>query len=274
MEQIHFFHERGVEGIFANRDEAMPHFLKEIEREEKWVGIVGTSLLGAVDPSKRDEQKAKLTALLAKKRREMVRIDALIMHPAYGEFRERVENRSRAAVAQDIQRTLRSLIEGEELGAARDQHASAEGEQRAEPIFTLRNVKLYPGVVTAFAIFTTRAMLLNTSTLTGPVYDNVALIIRDTGDATSIYKRFRQKHFNEPWNSEKTIALTKMGLQDLITINFADDSCRFTEGNWPPTIADERTAALTLPHSDSDPSGVTEAAEGSYAGGEGRGSQL
>lgn len=240
IEQIHFFHDRGVEGIFSNRNEAMPHFLKEIEREEKWIGIVGTSLLGAIDPSSRNEEKQKLTELLAKKSNEGVRIDSLLMHPAYGEFRERVENRSRAAVAKDIQSSLSNMTKSHTV--------NNEGQKRdliSTNIFNLENIKLYPGVITAFAVFTKKSMLLNTSTLTGPVYDNVAFIIRDTDDANSIYKKFRASHFDEPWKSEKTIPLTKELLNELVALNFADDKYRFTEGSWTTTIVDERTSEGT-----------------------------
>ena len=246
MEQIHFFHERGVEGIFSNRNEAMPHFLDEIEREERWIGIVGTSLLGAIDPSARSEEKQKLTELFTKKLRENVRIDALLMHPAYGEFRERVENRSRAAVAKDIQSTLANMIrpsvEGSENQCPGDAVAS---------VFDIDNVRLYPGVITAFAIFTKRAMLLNTSSLTGPVYDNVAIIIHDTEDANSIYKKFRASHFDEPWKSEKTIALTPELLKELIGINFGEDRFSFREGEWRTKIVAERSSAPPAPGSGS-----------------------
>ena len=239
LEEIHFYHEQGVEGIFSNRSAAMQRFLEEIEREERWIGIVGTSLLGALDPSNRSEEKQKLMELLLRKKRDNVRIDALLMHPAYGEFRERVENRGRAAVAKDIQRTLVELVEAPSTGGG---GVHANGEER-KTLYGLDNVKLYPGVVTAFAIFTKRAMLLNTSTLTGPVYDNVAIIIRDTADPNSIYKKFRACHFDEPWKSEKTITLTQELLQTLIKLNFAEDRYRFKEGGWPSTIVDESTTA-------------------------------
>jgi len=194
-------------------------------------------LLGALDSSSRTEEKQKLTELLAKKRRENVRIDALLMHPANGEFRERVENRSRAAVARDIQSSLAEMIQ-----SLNGNSTAQDTEERTDSIFGLDNVKLYPGVITAFSIFTKRAVLLNTSTLTGPVYENVAIIIRDVDDANSIYKKFRASHFDEPWKSEKTVPLTRKLLQELVVINFADDAFRFREGNWPTTIVDERTS--------------------------------
>lgn len=232
IEQIHFFHEQGVEGIFSDRTRAMPRFLDEFEREENWIGIVGTSLLGALDPSNRDDEKEKLMQLLERKRRENVRIDSLLMHPAYGEFRERVENRSRAAVAKDIQASLAKLI--------KEENGSKDNDN---DLFGLNNIKLYPSVITAFAMFTKRALLINTSTLTGPVYDNVTLIVSDTDDPNSIYKKFKSSHFNEPWQSEKTIPITKELLTELVGINFADDKYRFSEGGWPSTIVDEKTPA-------------------------------
>lgn len=235
LEEIHFYHEQGIEGIYSNRNAAMHQFLEEIEREDRWIGIVGTSLLGVIDPSNRNEEKHKLTEILLRKRRDKVKIDALLMHPAYGEFRERVENRSPAAVAKDIQATLTTLIEQDNAKVGNQ----LEFEKK-KPIFGVDNVKLYPGVITAFAIFTKRAMLLNTSSLTGPVYDNVTLIIRDTTDPNSLYKKFRASHFDEPWKSEKTITLTRQLLDILLTINFADEKYRFKEGAWPTTIIDER----------------------------------
>lgn len=234
IEQIHFFHERGVEGIFSNRNEAMPHFLKDIEKEKHWIGIVGTSLLGAIDPSNRNEEKQKLVELLLKKKKDNVRIDSLLMHPAYGEFRERVENRSRAAVSKDIQNSLASMVQVND----RSENNVLPGRVK-NIIFDYENIKLYPGVITAFAIFTKNAVLLNTSTLTGPVYDNVVFIIRDTNDANSIYKKFRASHFDEPWKSEKTIQLNEELLKKLLAMDFAKDDFRFKEGNWPKTIGKE-----------------------------------
>jgi hypothetical protein len=88
-------------------------------------------------------------------------------------------------------------------------------------------------------------MLVNVSTLHGPVYDNFTMIIEDTPDPNSIFKKFRANHFEEPWRSEKTVRLDSHDgglLARLPGIDFARDENRFREGNWPPTIPKDRVA--------------------------------
>lgn len=237
LRQVQFFYEAGVVGVFANRRVAMQRFMPEIEREDRSIEIVGTSFLGSIDPAGEGEDKRQLHALLLQKRLKNVRIRALLMHPAYGEFRERVENRARAMVAKDIQTTLRFLLDvPQDILTNPTKEAFASKEPK---LLTQSDVRLYPGVVTAFVIFTSRSMLVNLSTLHGPVYDNLTLIVEDRQDPNSLYKRFRGNHFEEPWRSEKTIRLDGKNadlIQKLLSIDFTKPECRFAEGDWPKTI--------------------------------------
>lgn len=212
----------------------MHDFRSELEREDRSIEFVGTSLLGLLDPAEESEDKKDLHHLLLQKRQTGVRIRVLLMHPAYGEFRERVENRERAAVARDIQNTLRYLVSTPESQCANSD----------DKLLKASDIRLYPGVVTAQAIFTTRAMLVNLSTLHGPAYENFTMVIQDTADPNSIFKRFKANHFAEPWRSEKTSRLD--GDSDLLALliakDFAQEENRFKEGNWPPTISRDGTA--------------------------------
>ncbi|MEW6619435.1 MAG: hypothetical protein AB1422_08900 [bacterium] len=244
LRQIQIFYEAGVIGVFANRSSAMQKFRSELEREDKSIDFVGTSLLGSLDPAEESEEKKQLYHLLKHKLENNVRIRALLMHPAYGEFRERVENRERAAVARDIQRTLKYLAKDILDGKSVESQESPKGG-----LLDRKNIRLYPGVITAYAIFTSRAMLVNASTLHGPVYDNFTLIIEDTEDPNSIFKKFRANHFEEPWRSEKTVRLDskykdKDMLRSLLEIDFAKIENRFKEGDWPPTIPKEPESAM------------------------------
>jgi len=240
LRQVQFFYEAGVLGVFANRRVAMQHFLAEIEREDGYVEFVGTSLLGILDPSEESEDKRQLHDLLLQKKARGVKIRALLMHPAYGEFRERVENRARAMVAKDIQKTLRYLVD---CPTGLMENAVKEAIQRNKArLLTKSDVRLYPGVITAFAVFTSRSMLVNVSALHGPVYDNLTLIIEDRPDPNSLFKRFRANHFEEPWKSEKTIQLDGNNsdlLCQLLKLDFNSPNCRFVEGEWPKTILHE-----------------------------------
>lgn len=236
LRQSQLFYEAGVIGVFPNRSSAMRRFRGELEREDRTIDFVGTSLQGLLDPAEENEEKKTLYQLLMKKRRNNVRIRALLMHPAYGEFRERVENRERAAVAKDIQSTLKYLIHTSSETSQGDNKPAHEGSL-VEPA----DVRLYPGVITAQAIFTSRSMLVNVSTLHGPVYDNFTLIIEDTPDPNSIFKKFRANHFEEPWRSEKTKRLDDGKLLTrLLQIDFKAEESRFKEGNWPPTIPSDQ----------------------------------
>lgn len=245
LRQIQVFYEAGVVGVFPNRSAAMQWFLAEIEREDLAIDFVGTSMLGSIDPAEENQDKRALQQLLLRKRRNGVRIRALLMHPAYGEFRERVENRERAAVAKDIQGTLRYLL----LATSDDTDGSGQPSGSPDPprrFLEPADVRLYPGVITAYAIFTSRSMLVNTSTLHGPVYDNLTLIAEDKPDPNCIFKRFRANHFEEPWRSEKTARLDDHRglLEKLLEMDFSSEEFRFREGGWPATIPHTVSAAV------------------------------
>lgn len=234
LRQIQIFYEAGVIGVFANRSSAMQFFWSEIEREDTSIDFVGTSLLGSLDPAEESEKKKHLYYLLQQKTKNDVKIRALLMHPAYGSFREWVENRERGAVAKDIQRTLKYLVKNTNIDKDIVQGKPKE-ESKQCPLLDRKYIRLYPGIVTAYAIFTSRAMLVNASTLHGPVYDNFTLIIEDTEDPNSIYKKFRANHFEEPWRSEKTVRLDDgTELDALINTDFTSDDYRFKEGMWWP----------------------------------------
>lgn len=248
LRQIQIFYEAGVVAVFANRSAAMRRFRSEVEREDREIDFVGTSLLGSLDPAEESEDKRAFYRLLLQKRQNNVKIRALLMHPAYGEFRERVENRERAAVARDIQRTLRYLV-GDPVTEpdSTPLHTGGSSVALGGRLLQRNDVRLYAGVITAYAIFTSRSMLVNASTLHGPVYDNFTLIVEDTADPNSIFKKFRANHFEEPWRSEKTVRLDGQDdlLKRLLDIDFGQKESRFVEGNWPPTIPKEEQRAIT-----------------------------
>jgi hypothetical protein len=239
--------QKGVIGIYPDRDSAMSRFLDEIQSEDKVISFVGTSLTGALDPSEENEEKARLHGILSQKKQNGVKIRALLMHPAYGEFRERVENRGLAAVAIDIQTTLRYLVTTDE-------------KDHQERLLTPSDVRLYPGVTTAFAIFTGRSMLVSLGSLVGPSYDNFTIIIEDTDEPKSIYKSFKSNHFGQPWSSEKTIRLDNELVVQLLETDFADDKMRFKEGTWPrpkklpEPVAAPMSISSTAPKPQSPPS--------------------
>tara|TARA_R110002049_G_scaffold7179_4_gene42630 strand:- start:3694 stop:4731 length:1038 start_codon:yes stop_codon:yes gene_type:complete len=241
LEQIQLFYEAGVVGIYPNRASAMRRFFSELEREDQHIDFVGTSMLGSLDPSGDSQDKNALHRLLWRKKRDGVRISVLLMHPAYGEFRERVENRERAAVARDIQGTLRYLLKDPIPESVRRSSSGETLPESAdqETFLDKQHVRLYGGVITAYAIFTSRALLANISTLHGPVFNNFALIIEDTEHPTSLFKSFRAEHFAAPWGSEKTIRLDHPILEKLLDLDFSDPMNRFLEGAWPATIPAE-----------------------------------
>jgi len=242
IRQIHHLSDVGVVGVFPNRTSAMVRFRGEIEREDKTIDFVGTSLRGIIDPDEENEDKRLLYELFRQKRNNGVKIRALLMHPAYGEFRERVENREQAAVAKDIQGTLKYLLDFSQTDEKEVENSSSSSPTNKEKLLEASDLRLYPGVITAFAIFTSRSMLVNISTLHGPVYDNVTMIVEDTPDPNSLFKRFRFNHFEAPWISEKSIRLSGTDndniLKELIELDFTSTNCRFKEGKWPTTIPD------------------------------------
>ncbi|MFO8008799.1 MAG: hypothetical protein R6V05_13810 [Candidatus Brocadiia bacterium] len=250
LREIQVFTSAGLVAIYPNRASAMQRFRTELEREDKRIDFVGTSLQGCLDPAGEGEAKRELHELLLKKRMNGVEIRGLLMHPGYGEFRERVENRATAAVAKDIQATLRFLVPSVQIESGVIGDSESDGPLAAQShIMTQQNVRLYRGVNTAFAIFTSRSMLANLSTLSGPVYNNFTLIIDDVEkDPNSIFKRFRQNHFEEPWRSEKTVRLTPELLRGLLATDFADKQNRFQPGAWPRPAEDHRRSAQDSGH--------------------------
>lgn len=231
LRQIQYFYENGVVGVYPNRAAALRKFKNAIELEDKNIDFVGTSMLGTIDPSEESSDKITMYNLLKKKKEQgNVRIRALLMHPAYGEFRERVEGRQKSAVAKDIQKTLEYVI----IDSKKDKNKN-------NGIFNKSDVRLYPGLITAYGIFTSKSLLINMSTLDGPVYDNLTLIIEDTGDEKSIYKKLKEHHFEKPWGSDIIVRLDEEDspLEDLLSIDFSKSENRFKEGNWPATIPSE-----------------------------------
>lgn len=222
IRQMQFFYDEGVVGVYPNRAAAMKDFLGEIEREVKSIEFVGTSLLGSIDPHAENFNRVNFYDLLKLKSKSGVRIRALLMHPAYGEFRERVEGRVKGAVARDIQKTLKYFLGGQ------------------ISFFDKSGIRLYPGVITAYAIFTTRSMLVNVSTLHGPVYPNLTMVIRDTVNENSLFKRFKEEHFEEPWKGDLAVRFDipngQALLDKLLEADFSVEESRFKEGDWSSTI--------------------------------------
>lgn len=240
IRQTQFIYDEGVAGVFPNRAAAMRYFRSEIERENSSVDFVGTSLLGSIDPHGENEERVAFYKLLHSKSKNGLRIRALLMHPAYGEFRERVEGREKGAVAKDIQKTLKYFLSvNDKKNNQPDSSKTIEfGDNK---LLNRENIRLYPGVITSYTIFTTKSMLVNISTLHGPVYPNLTFIIKDTDNENSLFKRYKADHFEEPWKSDLAIRFDNADekndvLKTLLEIDFSNDEYRFKEGKWPPTI--------------------------------------
>ncbi|MDL2125006.1 MAG: hypothetical protein LWX51_18470, partial [Deltaproteobacteria bacterium] len=233
-------YDEGVAGVFPNRAAAMRYFKSEIERENSSVDFVGTSLLGSIDPHGENEERVAFYKLLQSKSKNGLRIRALLMHPAYGEFRERVEGREKGAVAKDIQKTLKYCLSVHDK-KNNQPDSSKLIEFGDDKLLNRENIRLYPSVITSYTIFTTKSMLVNISTLHGPVYPNLTFIIKDTENENSLFKRYKADHFEEPWKSDLAIRFDNADekndvLKTLLEIDFSNDEYRFKEGKWPPTI--------------------------------------
>ena len=223
----------------------MQRFARELDREDSSIDLVGTSLLGCLDPYEEDKDKIVFRNLLQKRKENGVRIRVLLMHPAYGEFRDRVEGRAPASVAGDIQRTLRFLLPSSDNGVKRPSFGDdGAGFGTNHKLLQISDLKLYPGVATAQAIFTSKCMLVNVSSLHGQAFNNLTVIVEDRADdPTSIFKQFKANHFFEPWKSENTVKLDQQLLEKLLKIDFSREAHRFKEGDWPATIPKDRMSA-------------------------------
>ncbi len=175
----------GVTGIFKRREMAVKAFARALDEESRDIMIIGSSLKGLLQKEEYIEIAEKIK-FKAKNRLTNVRF--LLTHPIVADFRANQENRRPGEIGHEIITSLETLRNwGIEC----------------------RNVRLYLGTPTCFAIKTTRQMLINPYPYISVSFDSPCLHVEYSSEGGSerpgyFYDEFNSRHFGA-WDTDMAV---------------------------------------------------------------------
>lgn len=179
----------GLIGLHMSRSDAVAAFAPYMEEEKQNILIIGSSLKGLLQSPDGNHVRE----MVQRKQREGVQIRFLLTHPAVADLRAQQEGRSFTAIGGEIIESLTVLTERLEIPS--------------------RNIKLYLGTPTCFAIRTSKAMLLNTYSYMREAYTSPCLVVMRPG---YLYEHFAASHF-AAWESALALPvdmpMTKLALR-------------------------------------------------------------
>ena len=178
LDLLNVVHDAGIIGVYRERKSAFAQFASYINDEEKEICIIGSSLKGLLQNADFKEIREKLEF---KMRSANVRVKFMLTHPSVADLRAKQEQRELTDIGKEIVQTLELL---------RDWNVPT------------RDVKLYLGTPTSFAIMTTRKMLINPYSYMGPAYHSPCLILEAGSDHHHyFFDEFKIYHFGA-WNTQ------------------------------------------------------------------------
>jgi len=177
----------GIVGVARRRVAGMQLFKSAIDEEDRDILIVGSSLKGLLQNREYEEIRNKL---FFKARLPNFRLRFLLTHPIFADLRARQEHREIGRIGQEIIASLKIL---------RDSNLNP------------RDVKLYLGTPTAFAVKTTTQMLINPYPYRAQAYESPCIIVRsaqnmDPGRSYYFYEHFNDAHFGA-WDTNLAVEI-------------------------------------------------------------------
>lgn len=186
----------GVESVHLNRSKALEEFRRhledEIQRAEAHqpsrLWIVGSSLLGFLEAWRKEG-----TTFLERAVRAECSIRILMTKPEVAGLRESAERRAQNEISSEIASAISRL---QQIGVVRDR------------------VRFYPGTPTAFALATSRKMLLNPYPYTEAAYHCFSLIVSDTSTGVQrtgaaphddVFGQYLAAHFKGAWELSEEV---------------------------------------------------------------------
>lgn len=177
----------GIMGVSRRRSTGVELFKSAIDEEEKEIMVIGSSLKGLLQNREYEEFRNKLKF---KTGLDNCHVRFLLTHPIFADFRARQEHREMGHIGQEIITSLKILR-----------------DWKLDP----RNVKLYLGTPTAFAIKTSHQMLINPYPYRAQAYESPCLIVRsdrdsDPGRSYYFYEHFNDAHFGA-WDTNLAVEI-------------------------------------------------------------------
>lgn len=175
----------GITGIFKRREMALRAFSRAIDEETNDIMVIGSSLKGLLQ---KDEYKEISNKLKFKSQQQFSNVRFVLTHPIVADFRASQENRRPTEIGVEIINSLEML---------RDWGIDC------------KNVRLYLGTPTCFAIKTTRQMLINPYPYISVSFDSPCLILEYSPDSGSdrpgyFYDEFKSRHFSV-WDTDLSV---------------------------------------------------------------------
>lgn len=172
----------GLDRVTMSRHHALREFLHNIDREEREIIVVGSSLKGFFRSHEKMKERFEF------KQKVGTRIKFLLMHPYFADLRARQEDRRSSDIGQEVIQSLRTL------------------EGMGTPV---QCVRLYKGAPTVFCIRTGSALLLNPYTYEAEAFQAPCFTFSSDGP---LYDAYTQYHL-DLWDSYNTMSLS--GWQDV-----------------------------------------------------------
>ena len=196
-EEIHLLQSvryAGVTGIFKRREMAVRSFATALDQESKDIMIIGSSLKGLLQKDEYSDIKDKIRFKIQNNLTTDVKF--LLTHPIVADFRANQENRRPGEIGEEILSSLKVLWE---WGV------------------NCRNVRLYLGTPTCFAIKTARQMLINPYPYISVSFDSPCLHVEysSSGGADRpgyFYDEFNSRHFGA-WDTDMAVHIDDFGTE-------------------------------------------------------------
>jgi hypothetical protein len=163
----------GIVGV-SRRRSAVVEFLKSaIDEEETEIMVIGSSLKGLLQNNEYTEIRNKL---MFKSKIPNFQLRFLLTHPVFADFRARQEHREIGHIGREIIASLGVLK-----------------QWGLDP----KNVRLYLGTPTSFAIKTTRKMLINPYPYRAQAFESPCIMVRSEKGSDVEYSYYFFDHFND-----------------------------------------------------------------------------
>jgi len=177
----------GVTEIFKRRETAIKAFSRALDEESKEIVIIGSSLKGLLQKEEYSEIREKIKF---KTKGAYTIVKFLLTHPVVADFRASQENRKEGDIGNEILESLNIL-----------------NDWGIDP----KNVRLYLGTPTCFAIKTSRQMLINPYPYISVSFDSPCLHLeyasaKNAENSGYFFDEFNSRHFGA-WDSDLSIKI-------------------------------------------------------------------
>ncbi len=187
FELVKTIRDSGIIGVSRRRSAVLGFLKSAIDEEETEIMFVGSSLKGLLQNREYEDIRQKL---ISKSRTENLQVRFLLTHPVFADFRAKQEHRKHGWIGKEIIASLRVL----------EQWGLDSG-----------NVRLYLGTPTAFAVRTSRKMLINPYPYRAQAFESPCILVRsekepDVECSCYFYDHFNEAHFGA-WDTDLAIQI-------------------------------------------------------------------